>query len=64
MPDHPAQLAAVVEGTRTVPLRHLSCTQLIHLERLLDEVGEFGEVRLIVDRGVIKFVEVLTSRRL
>ena len=64
MTDHPAHLATVVEGTRTVSLRHLSCTQLVHLEHLLDEIGEFGEVRLIVDRGTIKFVEVLTSRRL
>ncbi len=64
MPDHPTHLTTVVEGTRTVPLRHISCTQLVYLERLLDEVGEFGEIRLIVDRGTIKFVEVLTSRRL
>ena len=54
----------IVDGNRTVLLRHLSCTQLVQLERFLDEVGEFGEVRLIIDRGRIKFVEVLSSRRL
>lgn len=64
MTEHPAQLATVVEGARSVPLRHLSSAQLLRLEHLLDEVGEYGEIRLIVDRGAIKFVEVLTSRRL
>jgi hypothetical protein len=38
-------------------------TKLSLLDNCLDEIGDYGELRLIVEKGRIRFVEVVKSRR-
>ena len=53
----------VIEGTHTLELRHLHFAELGQLDAYLAEVGEFGELRLIIEKGRIRFVEVVKIRR-
>lgn len=52
------------DGCDSIVLRRLTLSTLKRLDSSLEEVGDFGEVRLKVERGVVKFVEVVMSRRL
>lgn len=45
-------------------LRYFTWAQLVRLENLLDEVGEYGELRLIVEKKQIKFAHIVKSQRL
>lgn len=45
-------------------LRYLTQAQLIRLEKLLDDVGEYGELHLIIEKGRIKFVQLVKSQKL
>lgn len=45
-------------------LRYLTEAQLIRLEKLLDDVGEYGELHLIIEKGRIKFVQLVKSQKL
>jgi len=47
----------------TLELHHLTLHQVLHLDQLLDEVGDYGEVRLIVEKKRVKFVQVLRSQK-
>jgi hypothetical protein len=47
----------------TLDLHHLTLLQVLHLDQLLDEVGDYGEVRLIVEKKRVKFVQVLRSQK-
>jgi len=51
------------DGRNTIVLRHLTLAQLRRIDNSLDEVGEYGEVRLRVEKGWIRFVETVVSRR-
>lgn len=54
-------------ATQTPPplkLRYLTQAQLVRLENLLDDVGEYGELHLIIEKGHIKFVQVVKSQKL
>lgn len=51
---------------QTVPISHLTLhcltpRQVQMIDDALREVGEFGEVRLVVQRGRLRFIEKLES---
>ena len=52
------------DGKKTIRLRRMNLVQLKRIDTLLEQVGEFGELRLIVERGSIRFVEIVVSKRL
>lgn len=59
-PSHPLQ---ATNGHDTITLRRLTLHTLKRLDASLEDVGDFGEVRLRVEKGVVRFVEVVVSRR-
>ena len=44
--------------------RHLKMSQIRQIDTMLDEIGDFGELHLIVEKGSLKYVEVVKSRKL
>ncbi|MCX7856098.1 MAG: hypothetical protein N2556_09065 [Anaerolineae bacterium] len=46
------------------PLRVLTPEQVVEIDRALEEVGPFGEVRLIKAKGKVRFIQRLESREL
>ena len=52
------------DGAQNVTLRCLSLSQLRRIDHLLEQLGDYGEVRLIVEKGTVKFVEIVVSRKL
>jgi hypothetical protein len=52
------------DGHETIVLRRLTLPQLKRLDTSLEDVGEFGEVRLRVEKGAVRFVEVVVSRKI
>lgn len=44
--------------------RHLKLSQIHQIDSMLDEIGEFGELHLIIEKGSLKYVEVVKSRKL
>ncbi len=45
----------------SVELRTLNLSQVQAIDRALQEVGEYGEVRLIVNRGRLRFIGKFTT---
>lgn len=60
----PNQLVQASDGRDTILLRRLTLAHLRRIDKSLEEVGDYGEVRLRVEKGVVRFVEVVVSRRL
>jgi len=52
------------DGEKTIQLRRMNLVQLKRIDTLLEQVGEFGELRLIVEKGAIRFVEIVVSKKL
>ena len=52
------------DGDKRIVLRRMTLTQLKRIDSLLEQIGEFGELRLIVEKGSIRYVEVVVSKRL
>jgi hypothetical protein len=52
------------DGQKTIQLRRMNLVQLKRIDTLLEQVGEFGELRLIIEKGSIRFVEVVVSKSL
>jgi len=52
------------DGKKTIRLRRMNLVQLKRIDNLLEQIGEFGELRLIVEKGSIRFVEVVVSKKL
>ncbi|MBX7236106.1 MAG: hypothetical protein K1X65_17110 [Caldilineales bacterium] len=46
------------------PFRHLKPSQVRQIDNMLEEIGDFGELRLIIEKGCLKYVEVVKSRKL
>jgi hypothetical protein len=46
------------------PLRILSRRMVYAIDDALSDVGPFGEVRLIMNRGKVRFIETIQSRDL
>ena len=57
-------LVTASDGHHTIQLRRMNLVQLKRIDHLLEQVGEFGELRLIVEKGAIRFVEIVVSKRL
>lgn len=57
-------LVVATDGAQNVKLRCLSLSQLRRIDHLLEQLGDYGEVRLIVDKGAVKFVELVVSRKI
>lgn len=51
------------DGQESIQLRRLTLHTLKRIDNSLEDVGDFGEVRLRVEKGVVRFVEVVVSRR-
>jgi hypothetical protein len=60
----PSHWVQASDGRDTILLHHLTLAHLRRIDKSLEEVGEYGEVRLRVEKGVVRFVEVVVSRRL
>ncbi len=45
----------------TLSLKVLSCDQVKRIDDLLSELGPFGELRLIVKKGRVRFIEKVES---
>jgi len=60
----PNPLVTASDGHRTIQLRHMNLVQLKRIDHLLEQVGAFGELRLIVEKGAIRFVEIVVSKKL
>ena len=56
------QQYVITVGDRVVPLRKLTPRQIMRLDLLLEEVGQFGSLTLVVQKGQVKFVEVKVSK--
>lgn len=46
------------------PLKNLTPEQILEIDRALEDVGLFGEVRLIKAKGKVRFIQRLESREL
>lgn len=46
------------------PLKNLTPEQILEIDRALEDVGPFGEVRLIKAKGKVRFIQRLESREL
>lgn len=51
------------DGQESIHLRRLTLHTLKRIDNSLEDVGEYGEVRLRVEKGMVRFVEVVVSRR-
>jgi len=60
----PSTQVKATDGRRTIQLRRLTLPQLKRIDNLLEQVGEYGELRLKVEKSEVRFVEVVVSRRL
>jgi len=58
------ELTATAQDVSDLKLRDFTVAQLLRLEDMLDDVGEYGELRLIVEKKRVKFAQVVKSRRL
>jgi hypothetical protein len=45
----------------TIMLKVLTCSQVEKIDQMLSEMGDFGELRLIVKKGRVRFIEKLES---
>lgn len=52
------------DGQHTIQLRRLSLSQLRKIDHLLEQLDGYGELRLKVEKGNVRFVEVVVSRKL
>ena len=52
------------DGITHIELHKLTLIQVKRLDILLEQVGDFGAVKLVVQKGVVKFVEVTTSKKI
>lgn len=60
----PSNMVKATDGHRTIQLRRLTLPQLKRIDALLEQVGDYGELRLKVEKSEVRFVEVVVSRRL
>jgi hypothetical protein len=45
----------------TLALKVLNCSQVQRIDSMLDELGPFGELRLIKRKGQLRFIEKVES---
>ena len=50
-----------VGNSAGINLVFLDADQVAHIDRALDDVGDFGEVRLVKARGKLRLIQKLTS---
>ena len=62
--SEPPYNVTATDGNKTIRLRRMNLVQLKRIDNLLEQVGEFGELRLIVEKGAVRFVEVVVSKKL
>ncbi len=54
----------VFDERNSIQVRKLTLRQVKRVDVLLEQVGEFGSVTLVVEKGVVKFVKVTVSKKL
>ncbi|HQF63904.1 MAG TPA: hypothetical protein PLT26_15495 [Anaerolineaceae bacterium] len=57
-------LPPVKKDSKTQPtddVRFLQPEQILLIDHALEQVGQFGEVRLIVEKGKLRFIEISQS---
>jgi hypothetical protein len=61
-------LFAADDSNRTLtldrPLKFLSCREIQQIDETLASLGAFGEVRLIKERGKLRFIQKLESEKM
>jgi hypothetical protein len=55
-----SQLESVLKSLR---LKMLTVTQIEQIDKLLSSLGEYGEIHLIVQRGVLKYINKVESHK-
>lgn len=55
-----AQPAALLNGIR---LKRLTVEQIQQIDRLLVSLDGYGEIRLIIERGALKYINTMESHR-
>jgi hypothetical protein len=58
----PAEMTVPVE--RIATLKFLNLEAVSRIDQALQEVGEFGEVTLIVMKGRLRFIQITQSEKL
>ena len=61
MTDHGAEPVAQYESVGRLKFLNPETTNLI--DRALQEVGDFGEVRLLVEKGRLRFIQKTRSEK-
>ncbi len=56
MDEKPARVRSEANKRRSKRLRFLRASQVEMIDEALSAVGEYGEVRLVVDKGRLRFV--------
>ena len=48
---------------RSLPFKKLKLEQIEQIDDLLTSIGEYGEVHLVVERGELKYINLLKSHK-
>jgi hypothetical protein len=56
MPELPLRIQEVIRFEKIDHLRFLKPSQIRMIDEALGKIGEFGEVRLVVERGRLRFL--------
>jgi hypothetical protein len=57
------KLAVPSDTTRCAPSLHLTSAQIEAIDQALMEVGKQGEVRLVIQRGHLRFVQIVEIQK-
>ncbi|MDD5467794.1 MAG: hypothetical protein PHS96_08305 [Anaerolineales bacterium] len=60
MPDFPAKTRVVRGNGEEYPLNFLDPRQVLMVDEALSSLGEYGEVRLVIEKGRLRFL--ITNR--
>lgn len=60
MPDIPAKTRVVRGNGEEYPLNFLDPRQVLMVDEALSSLGEYGEVRLVIEKGRLRFL--ITNR--
>ena len=52
------------DGERKTTVQNLTLVQIKRIDTALTQIGNYGAVKLIVENGTIKFMEVTVSKKL
>jgi hypothetical protein len=59
--DNSSQSSSHRQNSTSESLQFLQPAQITIIDRALEQVGDFGEVRLVVEKGKLRYIEVTHS---